>query len=295
MSGENRPPVTVIGLGAMGTALAGAFLDRGHPTTVWNRTGGKAAPLAARGATVAATAAGALAASPLTVVCVLDDRAVHEALDPVAGALAGRTLVNLTNSTPEQARATARWARERGAGYLDGGIMAVPPMIGRPESLILYSGPAATFDAHLATLSVLGSPMYLGEDDGRAALYDIALLGAMYGMFGGYLNAVALTRAAGVPATELTPLIVSWLQAMLTGLPRMAKGVDAGDHAAAASNVRMQALGYVNLLDTARDQGVRTELMAPMGELLDRAVAAGRGEGDLSGLVDLLRAPEGTR
>lgn len=31
-------PVTVLGLGAMGTALATAFLTNGHPTTVWNRT-----------------------------------------------------------------------------------------------------------------------------------------------------------------------------------------------------------------------------------------------------------------
>ncbi|MFD0476016.1 NAD(P)-binding domain-containing protein [Nonomuraea thailandensis] len=42
-------PVTVIGLGSMGTALAGAFTRAGHPTTVWNRTAAKAAPLVAVG------------------------------------------------------------------------------------------------------------------------------------------------------------------------------------------------------------------------------------------------------
>lgn len=39
-------PVSVIGLGAMGRALAGAFLDAGHPTTVWNRSPGRAGELA---------------------------------------------------------------------------------------------------------------------------------------------------------------------------------------------------------------------------------------------------------
>jgi len=42
--------VTVIGLGSMGSALAGAVLEAGYPTTVWNRTAGKAEPLVRRGA-----------------------------------------------------------------------------------------------------------------------------------------------------------------------------------------------------------------------------------------------------
>ncbi|MER5301781.1 NAD(P)-binding domain-containing protein [Streptomyces lasiicapitis] len=35
---DAQPAVTVIGLGEMGFTLASAFLDGGHPTTVWNRT-----------------------------------------------------------------------------------------------------------------------------------------------------------------------------------------------------------------------------------------------------------------
>ncbi|MGG1612408.1 NAD(P)-binding domain-containing protein [Paenibacillus phoenicis] len=34
----NQPPVSVIGLGMMGSALAQTFLKEGHPTTIWNRT-----------------------------------------------------------------------------------------------------------------------------------------------------------------------------------------------------------------------------------------------------------------
>ncbi|MER5644443.1 NAD(P)-binding domain-containing protein [Streptosporangium sp. NPDC002524] len=329
--------MTVIGLGAMGKALAGAFLDNGHPTTVWNRTAGKGRELAGRGATEAATAAEAIAASPVVVVCVLDYDAVREVLgapvpvpapaasgltnpaEPgdvldgsrtpgtpgtpdgsltsdgpgapgaVAGLLAGRTLVNLTNGTPRQARELARWASERGAGYLDGGIMAVPPMIGSPGSLVLCSGSPGAFAAHEGTLSALGTVDYLGEDAGRASLYDIALLSAMYGMFGGFLQAVAITGSERIPATEFTPLVVSWLNAMLTSLPAMAKAYDANDHSATASNLEMQATGFVNLLETGREQGVSTELLEPMGALLARGVAANRGDADLSALIDLLR------
>ncbi|MFD0853266.1 NAD(P)-binding domain-containing protein, partial [Actinomadura adrarensis] len=37
MSAQDRAPVTVVGLGPMGAAMAAAFLANGHPTTVWNR------------------------------------------------------------------------------------------------------------------------------------------------------------------------------------------------------------------------------------------------------------------
>jgi 3-hydroxyisobutyrate dehydrogenase-like beta-hydroxyacid dehydrogenase len=58
------PPstVSVIGLGAMGRALAAAFLSAGHRTTVWNRTGGRAGDLVGKGAIEAATVAEAVAA-----------------------------------------------------------------------------------------------------------------------------------------------------------------------------------------------------------------------------------------
>src|SRR6478752_4263154 len=62
---EHKTPVTVIGLGAMGSALASALVRAGHPTTVWNRT-----PRTVEGARIASSVAEAAAASPLTLVCV---------------------------------------------------------------------------------------------------------------------------------------------------------------------------------------------------------------------------------
>lgn len=40
--------VTVIGLGQLGSALAEAFVNHGHSTTVWNRTADKADNLLAQ-------------------------------------------------------------------------------------------------------------------------------------------------------------------------------------------------------------------------------------------------------
>ena len=113
----------------------------------------------------------------------------------------------------------SQWVVMHGADYVDGGIMAVPPMIGRQHALILYSGSRRAFDAHSRQLDALATSKYLGEDAGLAPLHDIALLAGMYGLFGGVMQALALTGAAGIPAGEFMPLLISWLHAMQGGLP----------------------------------------------------------------------------
>lgn len=280
-----KTPVTVLGLGAMGTALARAFLTAGHPTTVWNRTPGRSPELDVVRAT---TAAEAIAASPLVVVCLLVDDTVRSTLDGID--LTGKTVVNLTNSTPDQARGTAEQLTSAGAQYLDGGIMAVPAMIGGPAAFIFYSGEPEAFEKHSADLSVLARPEYVGADPGLAALYDIALLSAMYGMFGGAQHALALITSQDLAAEPFTTRFLSpWLTAMLTSLPRIAEDLDNGPAETAGSNLSMQAAAYENLISTSEAHDVDPMLLAPMGELLQRAVAAGHGKADLSALVSLLR------
>lgn len=282
--------LSVVGLGAMGSALAAAFLNRGLVTTVWNRSPEKADALVAKGALRPSTAAEAVEASNLVVVCLLNYLTVYEALGGAGGALSGRVLVNLTNGTPLQARDMAKWAADRGAEYVDGAIMAIPPMIGQRAALLLYSGSKSGFDAHRQVLESLGTGQYLGSDAGLAPLYDAALLIGMYGIFAGALHAMALVGTEGIAARELMPVLTPWMNAMMGGLPGLAEQVDTGDHTKdVTSNLEMQAVAYANLMEASRAQGVSTELIAPMHHLMNRGVAAGYGAADLSSLVDLLR------
>ena len=62
--------VTMIGLGAMGSALARAFLGAGHGVTVWNRTVSKMEPLSALGANAVSSISEAVEASPVIVICI---------------------------------------------------------------------------------------------------------------------------------------------------------------------------------------------------------------------------------
>src|SRR5688572_10696940 len=102
----SNTPVTVIGLGSMGSVHAETLLKAGHPTTVWNRTAAKADDVIAQGATRAETIADAVAASDLLIGVVLGYEVLHKVLAPAEGSLSGKTLINLTNGTPAQARET---------------------------------------------------------------------------------------------------------------------------------------------------------------------------------------------
>ncbi|MFJ8918101.1 NAD(P)-dependent oxidoreductase [Streptomyces sp. NPDC102415] len=284
-----KTPVTLLGLGAMGTALARTWLSAGHPLTVWNRTPARSAALAAEGANAVGSAAEAVAAHTLVVVCLLDDDSVDEALG--AADLAGKDLVNLITSTPAQARARAGWARARGARYLDGGIMAVPPMIGVPEAggYVLYSGSKELFDQHRATLGVPAGTTYVGEDAGFAALHDVALLSAMYGMFAGAAHAFALIRREDIDPTSFAPLLADWLTAMAPSVHRTAEQLRSGDWTSGvASGLAMQVAGTPTFLSTAEQQGVSPELISPYFELMRRRLAEGGGGEDLTGVIDLL-------
>ena len=148
--------VTVIGLGAMGSTLARVLAECGHDVTVWNRSGLRPERSAGLdGVAVAGSPAEAIAASPLTVMCVSHYAAAEETLDAPGAteSLAGRVLVQLTNGGETQVRAQMARVRAAGGRMLSGGIMAYPRQIGRPDTVILYSGDASAYEEHRDTLA----------------------------------------------------------------------------------------------------------------------------------------------
>lgn len=268
----------------MGRALAAALVDRGHPTTVWNRTPGRAADLAV---THADSVAEAVAASELVILCVLDFESVVAVLAE-AGDLTGRTIVNLTTGTPAEAQKLAALVHDRGALYLDGGIMAIPSMIATPHAVLLYSGAEAAFARYQPVLEAFGTATFLGADPGLAALNDLAMLAGMYGMLGGFVHAAAMVRSEGVPVRRFTEsLLIPWLTAMHGALLDMADQIDTGDYTAHESDLSMQVAND-GIAEVSRAQGVSPELYEPLHALMVRRVEQGHGDDDFPSIIELL-------
>ncbi|MFC8452214.1 NAD(P)-dependent oxidoreductase [Kitasatospora sp. NPDC057223] len=281
--------VTVLGLGPMGRALAAALLRAGRPTTVWNRTPGKAAELVARGAVLAATAAEAVAASPLTLVCVLDYDAVHAVVGPAAEALRGRTLVNLTAGSPARARAAALRAAELGIDYLDGAIMVPVAAIGGPAALVLYSGPQAVYEAHRGALAQLGgTAVHLGADPGRAAGHEVALLDIFWTAMSGIVHGFALAAAEGVTAPDLLPY-ARGIGGLLPGIiDGFAGQIAAGRYPGEDSSLLSAATAMAHVLDAAAQHGLDTGVLTAAHALARRAVDAGHGGDGFARLAEVI-------
>lgn len=200
-----RPAVAVLGTGAVGAALARTLYRHRHPVTVWNRTPAKALALAGQGIAAAPTAAQAATGAELVFLCLTDHAACRSVAEEVAGAAAGRTVVNLSTGSPEQARAMAQWARRQGADYIDGALQADAAEIGTPGCALLYAGDRGVFQRHAATLHRLGAATHLAEDPGAAGLHHLALLGLWYETQTAYLKTLALLSSAGVDPQVFAP------------------------------------------------------------------------------------------
>ncbi|TIW92635.1 MAG: NAD(P)-dependent oxidoreductase [Mesorhizobium sp.] len=277
--------VGLIGLGAMGTALGEALLRQGHNLFVWNRSAGKAASLIASGAQLAETPMQVVSSTDLTIICLVDCAAVTHVLDGVVG-LDGRTVVNLTNGTPEQARGIADTVALAGGRYLDGGIMAIPPIIGTPHALVLYSGDEAAYRSHRNTLEALGTAEFLGADAGLASLLDLSLLAGMYGLFSGVIQATVMAKAGNVPARQFSKLLTAWLQAMLLSVDDISARLDDHRFGQATSPLAMQLVAMENILSTSRQMGIDPGLIEPMARRIRQRVQRGGGADDISAIGD---------
>ncbi|GAA5083096.1 NAD(P)-dependent oxidoreductase [Nocardia iowensis] len=292
MTDGAREPVTVLGLGAMGRALAEAFLAAGHPTTVWNRSPERAAPLIAAGATHRLAIEDAVRESPLVVSCLTTFGATLESLAQAGEALSGRTLVTLNSGTPSGARELAEWAAARGARFLGGAIKNVPAAVGQPDTQLYYGGDREIFDEHVETLRVLGGDtIHLGPQPDLAALYESAVGATLLPALLGFFEGAAVLTARGLTAQTMVPYATKWLQMIESLLPIMADEIDTGDYTKLGSSVDVFHASIGNDEELGAETGVDMSWHAPMYDLLRRAVADGHGAHSITSVIEVLRKP----
>jgi 3-hydroxyisobutyrate dehydrogenase len=118
--------VAFIGLGIMGSAMAGRLLDAGLPLTVHSRTQSKADPLLQRGARWAGSPAQAAAAADVVFICVTDTPDVEAVIQGEQGVIAaarpGLIVVDHSTISPAATRQLSGVLAAKGTILLDAPI-----------------------------------------------------------------------------------------------------------------------------------------------------------------------------
>ena len=289
---ESSRLVAVLGLGPMGSAIARVLATRGYEVTAWNRTPAKAAALKSSGVRAAESPAAAIYAGRCVIVSVADYHAASGLLElgEAAKAVAGRTVIQLTTGTPQEARAAAVWARAHDASYLDGAILVTPSQLGTPDAAMLVAGDSAIITSARPVLEALAPNLTdTGDEIGSAAAVDLAFLSHFFGGLLGFYHGARILEAEKIDVMTLGAMIRDVAPALGAIIHHDAGTIRENRFAEAESTLKNSATVVGLLLHHAREAGLDPTFPAFADALFQRGLAANFGAEDVAALVKVLR------
>lgn len=167
--------VGFIGLGAMGSRMAGRLLAAHHDVVVYNRTPERTKALADRGATVAATPRQVAAGVDIVCSSVANDAALEAVMfgsdGALAGARAGAMVIEMSTVNPRTSRRLHEAARNKSVAVLDAPVSGSTLQAEQGQLVIFVGGEADVYEKARPLLAVLGSKtFYLGSSGAGASM-----------------------------------------------------------------------------------------------------------------------------
>jgi 3-hydroxyisobutyrate dehydrogenase-like beta-hydroxyacid dehydrogenase len=286
------PTVAVVGLGGMGSRIAGRLLEAGYPVHVWNRSADKTAALADAGAVPVVNPAEAARRADAVLTMLADPAAlwaVVEGPEGIAAGIAGETtLIEMSTVGPAAVRALASVLPHETA-LLDAPVLGSLSEVEAGALEIFVGGREDVVARWTPLLSVLGTPVHLGPLGAGAAaklvanaalLGTLALLGETLALAGG----LGVSTGAAFDLLDKTPLAAQ--------ATRRREAVEKGAYPQrfALSLARKDA---ELITDAAASSGVELRLATAVRSWLADAERAGWGERDYAALLAWLLEREG--
>jgi 3-hydroxyisobutyrate dehydrogenase-like beta-hydroxyacid dehydrogenase len=284
--------VTVVGAGRMGAALAAAVFNKGFATTVWNRTASKAEPLSKLGIRVAPSLLHALGAARVVILNINNYDSAMQLLQPpeIESALRGKTLVQLSSGTPDEARVMHSWAQPLGIEYLDGAIMTWPRDIGKSQGTVLYSGSEQLFNRVKPVLLAFGdNAMYVGDQIGHASALDVALLTWAMSSMTGFLQGYVVCEAEHLPVERYLQIVKNLIPVLESILADLYARVKENNYSNTQAALDAWAVGPRGLIDWCKTHRFDHSIADPLLLLIEKAAKAGQGQADFAYLYEILK------
>jgi 3-hydroxyisobutyrate dehydrogenase-like beta-hydroxyacid dehydrogenase len=168
-----------VGLGAMGSRIAGRLLDAEHRVYGTNRTKSKAQPLIDRGLEWRGTPREVAAASDVVFSMVTDDAALDAITSGPDGILAGLTerkvFVDMSTVSPRASRELAEHVRTLGGEMLDAPVSGSIPQAEAGTLAIMVGGGGEAFATAQPLLGELGQTVTHVGGNGQGLLLKLAI------------------------------------------------------------------------------------------------------------------------
>ncbi len=287
---SDKPPVGVIGLGAMGRGMAASLRRAGYPVQVCDVRAEAAAAFAAEGGTAWASPAALAAQCECIVSVVVNAAQTEDLLFGAQGAAAamrpGSLFVMCSTVDPHWSVALEARLAERGLLYLDAPISGGAAKAASGQMTMMTAGTPAAYAKAGGALEAMAAQVYkLGDRAGNGSKVKIInqLLAGVH--IAAAAEAMALGLREGVDADALYEVIThsagnSWMFEN-----RMAH-VLAGDYTPlSAVDIFVKDLGLV--LDTARASKFPLPLSATAHQMFMQASSAGFAREDDSAVIKI--------
>jgi 3-hydroxyisobutyrate dehydrogenase len=288
----NKPRVAILGLGLMGSGMAGRLLTAGFPLAVYNRNPEKTAPFAKAGAFVGRTPREAAARADVIISMLADDNASRAVwLDKDSGALAGAAP---GTSLLESGTVSVGWIHELAAAaakreceLLDAPVTGSKPQAASGELLFLVGGSDAALAAVRPVLAVMSRDVvHLGHTGSGTVLKLVNnfLCGVQAASLA---EAMALVAASGLDREKSAAVLTggapgSPLVKLLT--TRAASGDFTPNFV-----LRLMAKDLAYARAEGERRGLTMQTATAAGEVFQQAIKAGYGDQDFSAVIPALQ------
>jgi len=279
--------IAVLGLGLMGCAVAERLLATGNDVIGWNRSPGPGDELTAKGMQRAETAAEAVGNAEATLLLLADAAAIEETLlvDPDAGSLKGRTVIQMGTIAPDESRSIARQIGARGGAYLEAPVLGSLPEARGGRLIVMAGGEETLYRRCLPLLELLGEAPRLVGGVGQGAALKLAMNQLIAALTTGFSLSLGLVRAEGVDVA----LFMELLRSSALYAPTFDKKLEKylrHDYAQANFPLKHLIKDIRLFRRVAESKGLEASVPAAMQALFERAAAAGWADADYSALYE---------
>lgn len=288
-----------IGLGNMGSPMAGNLIKAGHLLTVYNRTPSRAEKFRSLGGRIAASPAEAASDAEVLITMLADDRAVEEVIFAPGNGLqslpAGAVHISMSTISVDMSRRLMNAHQEKRQHYI------AAPVFGRPEAaaaaklFIVAAGPARQIEVCRPLFDALGQKTFFAGEDASAANV-IKLTGnfMITAVIESLAEAFALIRKSGIDPNDFLEIITGSL--FTAPIYRTYGSMIAADKYEPADFKLPLGLKDNRLLLAAAEQAAVPMPMA--GLIRDRLIAAmaqGLGESDWAAIARISNQDAGLK